>query len=279
LVKGPVAGIFNPENERAFPNSSFPVSVEKFRIMKKVLHGNVEFSTAARSSRLRAAIVTQAISAFFLMRVITVCICVVLPARSFGQEAVDYKKVVTARSEKIVHTLGITDSIQLRIVLNEIIHQYIHLNTVHEENKQVIAGIKAGAGTAAEKAASVKQQEDKKAAALAKLHQSFIIHLKQNLKEGQLEQVKNGMTYSVLPVTYTAYQDMLPALTTPQKEQIYAWLVEARELAMDEGSSDDKHKVFGKYKGRINNYLSAAGYDLKKETAAWQQRIKEKQTK
>lgn len=57
---------------------------------------------------------------------------------------------------------------------------------------------------------------------------------------------------------------MYPDLTGPQKKQIMAWLVEARELAMDGGSSKEKHAVFGKYKGRINNYLSAAGYDAKK---------------
>ena len=33
-----------------------------------------------------------------------------------------------------------------------------------------------------------------------------------------------------------------------------------------------KHAWFGKYKGRINNYLSAAGYDLKKEGEDWQKR-------
>ncbi|WP_295119492.1 DUF3826 domain-containing protein [uncultured Chitinophaga sp.] len=245
--------------------------------MKKVSHGKTGFSTAARLPRRRAAVVTRALSSFFLISILIGCFSVIFPVRSWGQEAADYKKVVATRSEKIVSTLGINDSAQAKKVLNEIIHQYINLNTVHEENKQVIAGIKAGTGTGEEKARSVKQQEEKKAAALAKLHQSFIIHLKQNLNEQQLEQVKNGMTYSVLPVTYTAYQDMLPGLTAPQKEQIYAWLIEARELAMDEGSSDDKHKMFGKYKGRINNYLSAAGYDLKKETAAWQQRTKEKQ--
>jgi hypothetical protein len=43
-----------------------------------------------------------------------------------------------------------------------------------------------------------------------------------------------------------------------------AWLVEAREIAMDCGSSEEKHYWFGKYKGKINNYLSAEGYDLKK---------------
>jgi hypothetical protein len=66
---------------------------------------------------------------------------------------------------------------------------------------------------------------------------------------------------------------MLQNLTPEQKEKMYNWLVEARELAMDEGSSDAKHAVFGKYKGRINNYLSAAGYDMKKEGEDWAKRI------
>jgi hypothetical protein len=72
---------------------------------------------------------------------------------------------------------------------------------------------------------------------------------------------------------------MIPTLTTEQKEKISNWLKEARELAMDEGSSEDKHKVFGKFKGRINNYLSAEGYDMKKEEKAWQERLKEKKQK
>ncbi|MFM2327692.1 MAG: hypothetical protein RIR31_1894, partial [Bacteroidota bacterium] len=71
-----------------------------------------------------------------------------------------------------------------------------------------------------------------------------------------------------------AYMDMLQNLTSAQKDKMYNWLLEARELAMDEGSSDKKHEVFGKYKGKINNYLSAAGYDMKKEGEDWAKRIK-----
>jgi hypothetical protein len=87
------------------------------------------------------------------------------------------------------------------------------------------------------------------------------------------------MTYGVLQVTYKAYQDMLPGLTSEQKKQILAWLTEARELAMDAESSEKKHAVFGKYKGRINNYLSAAGIDMKKAEADWQQRLRERKEK
>src|SRR5438132_546800 len=62
-----------------------------------------------------------------------------------------------------------------------------------------------------------------------------------------------------------------------KKKKIYDWLVEAREHAMDAESSDKKHAWFGKYKGRINNYLSAAGYDMNKEGKEWQARIKAQQ--
>jgi hypothetical protein len=109
------------------------------------------------------------------------------------------------------------------------------------------------------------------------LHKRFIAKLQRTLTDEQIEKIKDGMTYRVMPVTYTAYLDMIPALTAEQKEKIYNWLREARELAMDEGSSEDKHKVFGKYKGRINNYLSSQGYDMKAEEKAWQQRIKDRE--
>jgi hypothetical protein len=71
---------------------------------------------------------------------------------------------------------------------------------------------------------------------------------------------------------------MILTLTEEQKKQIYTYLVEAREHAIDAESSDKKHAMFGKYKGKINNYLSAAGYDMKKEGDEWQKRIKEKET-
>lgn len=66
---------------------------------------------------------------------------------------------------------------------------------------------------------------------------------------------------------------MIPSLTDEEKAQILAWLEEARELAVDAESSNKKHGVFGKYKGRINNYLSKRGYDLKAEREGWYKRI------
>jgi hypothetical protein len=195
------------------------------------------------------------------------------------QKAAEYKKTITERSAKIVNTLGISDSDKFNKVVETIAGQYFNLNTIHDNTKATIASIKGQSLEQAKADQMISTQQEKKAESLKQQHSAFIAQLKKQLSDDQIEKVKNGMTYNVLNVTYTAYQDMIPTLTEEQKKKIYNWLLEARELAMDEGSSDDKHKMFGKYKGRINNYLSAEGYDMKKEEKGWQERLKEKRAK
>ena len=71
---------------------------------------------------------------------------------------------------------------------------------------------------------------------------------------------------------------MAEQIVEKDPETARAMLTEAREHAMDASTSEEKHKWFGKYKGRINNYLSAAGYDLKqaeKDLAARQESAKQ----
>ena len=206
---------------------------------------------------------------------------VLLSINIYGQgnndkQQTDYKNAIKERSAKIINTLGITDSGKYNAVLDELMNQYFGLNTIHEQNKTAIAEIKKKSLSKEEAEQAIKKQEEKKSSLLLQQHATFIAHLKENLTEDQLEKVKDGMTYRVFPITYTAYQDMLTNLTTEQKSQIFSWLKEARELAMDAESSDKKHQVFGKYKGKINNYLSAAGYNMKKEGEEWQKRIKER---
>lgn len=184
-----------------------------------------------------------------------------------------YVRVITERTAKIVNTLFVNDSVQYKKVHQQLTQQYLQLNTIQDGSKAAIAAIKAKLLSKEETDAAIKAEEDRKALALKQLHDGFIAQLKTSLSTDQIEKVKDGMTYRILPVTWTAYLDMIPRLTQEQKDKMYGWLVEARELAMDEGSSEKKHAVFGKYKGRINNYLSAAGYDMKKEGEDWQKRI------
>jgi hypothetical protein len=193
-----------------------------------------------------------------------------------------YQKVLLERSAKIVATLEIPDTDLSNKVTRQIAEQYLQLNTIHDKSKETVAAIKAKNLSRQETDAAIKAAVDKKNIELKQLHNHFITLLQKHLSAGQVEKVKDGMTYRVLPVTWAAYMDMLQNLTPEQKDKMYSWLVEARELAMDEGSSDAKHAVFGKYKGRINNYLSAEGYNMKKEGEEWARRIeaakKEKKT-
>ena len=185
-----------------------------------------------------------------------------------------YTNIITERAGKIVSTLKIADSAKAVRVRNIIADQYRNLNEIYKTRDAQLnaAKVKASADNAAAKTSANAIQEETKTQ-LDKLHGSYIKKLSAALNPIQVEQVKDGMTYGVVQVTYKGYQAMIPTLTEEQKKQILTWLVEARELAMDAESSDKKHAWFGKYKGRINNYLSAAGYDLNKLSEDWHKRI------
>lgn len=188
-----------------------------------------------------------------------------------------YVKMITERSAKIVANLGITDAKKTEKVTVIIRDQYsdlndiyaardIHVKTIREKNKD----------NKVERDSALAKDSRVVETSLAKLHKKYISKLSAQLTNEQVDLVKNGMTYNVLPITYKAYQEEILTLTDEQKKQILVWLTEAREHAMDAESSDKKHAWFGKYKGRINNYLSAAGYDLKKEGIEWEKRRKAK---
>jgi Protein of unknown function (DUF3826) len=197
-----------------------------------------------------------------------------------AEEQANYTKVITDRAGKIVNVLNISDSVKYKHVRDIIVDQYRTLGTIHDTRNAQVAVI----NDAKKQPGADKVAEDAKIAAidtdvthkLAVLHKEYISKLAKELTPAQIDQVKDEMTYKLVEVTYTAYVDEVLTLTQAQKDKIKAWLVEAREIAIDAESSNKKHDVFGKYKGRINNYLSAQGYDMKKEGEEWQKRLKEK---
>lgn len=194
---------------------------------------------------------------------------------SLRQEDPAYTRTITQRSEKIVATLGLPDSAAFYRVRAVITSQYRNLNDIYTERDAQVKAVKAD--TTLDKtvaAQKIKIAGDTAFARTGRLHTLYLAALSKELNAQQVEKVKDGMTYGVLPITYKAYQDELPNLTDGQKAQLLAWLTEAREYAMDAESSEKKHAWFGKYKGRINNYLSAAGYDMKKAGEEWQKRLK-----
>jgi len=190
----------------------------------------------------------------------------------------EYIKVTNERAAKIVEKLALNNKQKETAVTNIIAQQFRDLSKIHDGRDAEIKKVKDNGSLSKEKqnteAEELKSKADKD---IDKLHKAYLKKLGTQLNEAKITEVKDGMTYGVLPITVTAYNDMIPTLTEAHKKYIYDALVEARERAMDGGTSKEKHAWFGKYKGRINNYLSKEGYDLTKEREGWNKRIAEKE--
>lgn len=186
----------------------------------------------------------------------------------------EYWDVVSGRAAKIVTALGLNDTEKDKRIQDLIASQYYRLNGIYDGNDAKIKKMKDSGIADAEldtKREAIKAQQTKDIQAL---HDAYVKVLSEELTKEQVDMVKDGMTYNVAPNTYRAFLDMIPDLTDPQKKFIWDALVEARDHAMDAGSSKEKHGWFGKYKGRINNYLSKEGYDLNTISAEWHERLR-----
>ena len=174
-----------------------------------------------------------------------------------------YLKVVMERAAKIVAKLDIDDTGKAERVRDIIAYQYCDLCSIHETRDKAVEVAGSAKQDAKLTEAGIQAAKDAADAAIYRLHASYLARLSVELSPEQVDGVKDGMTYGVAKGTYDVYLKMCPDLAEEQKKRIKSWLIEARELAMDKGSSKEKHGVFGQYKGKINNYLSAAGYNLK----------------
>lgn len=212
---------------------------------------------------------------FYILLFILINLTSTFAQQQSPSERETYIKVITERASKITTSLAINDVKKAEKVTAIIRDQYSNLNDIYAARDANYKAIKTNNKDNKIQLDTLIAQENRKVeVSLTKLHQKYLKNLATQLNTTQIEKVKDGMTYGVLPLTYRAYQEQLLNLTAAQKSQILIWLTEAREKAMDAESADKKHAMFGKYKGRINNFLSAQGYDLKKEGIEWQKRIK-----
>jgi hypothetical protein len=199
---------------------------------------------------------------------------------SYGQQEGEtpeeaYTRVITGRADKIVDNMSF-DSEQLKIRVRDIIvDHYRFLNNADEKRNADVAKIREEyADNKPFRNAKIDLRKAEQELAVRDHHFAFISELNTIISEEQVAQVKDGLTYGVLPATYNGFLDMIPDLKDEEQEQILIWLTEAREHAIDGGTSREKHGWFGKYKGRINNYLSKRGYNLSKLSKEWEERLK-----
>lgn len=196
----------------------------------------------------------------------------VIYAQNGTADRTAYLKTITERAAKIANGVVANDLSKQEKLTAIIRDQYDHLNDVYQKRDVAVKQAKEMIADKSQRDTAISVANRESAQAVGKLHKAYLKQLSKTLTRNEVDAVKDGMTYGVAPKTYAAYQEELLDLTEVQKQQIWTWLVEAREHAMDAESSDKKHAWFGKYKGRINNYLSAQGYDLKKAGEEWAKR-------
>ncbi len=180
----------------------------------------------------------------------------------------DYERVIAGRADKILATLDLAEAASRDRVREALLDFYRSVSFWHDAHAADRKALRSSQVDAAKEKLAALDAE------LATLRTAFLRRVAADLSPEHVAAIKDGLTFNVLNVTEHAYHDMIPTLTDEQKTKIRDWLVEAREVAISEGSAEAKHAVFGKYKGRINNFLSQQGYDLKQEERGWQDRRK-----
>jgi hypothetical protein len=198
------------------------------------------------------------------------------PATAAADEESAYTRVLEKRADDMLGVLGLDDPARAARVREAVITQYRGLRRLQDTRDANIRAL--GERPDPDKSGPDKRVEaerERSNAAAAALNERFLAALSADLSPEQIEKVKDTMTYNKLRVTHQAYLEMLPDLTPGQQQVVFDTLKEARDKAMYAGSAEEKSDVFNKYKGRINNYLSAQGYDLKLATKQWAERRKQ----
>jgi Spy/CpxP family protein refolding chaperone len=202
-----------------------------------------------------------------MKRNILICLFALLTSATFAagtnstpeQTEANYTKAIEGRTADILKILDLSDTNKIAHVHDLIIAQYRALNAWHDANDAKLKAAKADTNAVAQIQLSLKA-----------IHDQFLSKLAENLTPEQVDAVKDKMTYGKVQFTFKGYMVEYPNLPEAQQQHVLELLKEARELAMDGGSSEEKTAIFNKYKGKINNYLSKAGFESasKKSKAA-----------
>jgi Spy/CpxP family protein refolding chaperone len=190
-----------------------------------------------------------------------------------------YTKALEKRADDVLDVLKLDDKAKADRVRDVIIAEYRGLRALQDIRDERIKLLRGREELAKPDLDSrIKAERELTVASCASLNEKFLAKLAEDLSPEQVDQVKDKMTYNKLQVTFDGYVKMLPDLTADQKKAVREMLTRARDEAVYAGSSEEKSEVFNKYKGRANNYLSSQGYDLKRASKEWSDRLKAEKT-
>lgn len=96
----------------------------------------------------------------------------------------------------------------------------------------------------------------------------------EKLDDAQRLAIKNGLSANHYRINYDAFLNLVPDLTEEQKQYIHEQLADVCDEAILLNSGSAKGELFIDRRGRINNYLSKEGYDLKALSKERNERMK-----
>lgn len=156
----------------------------------------------------------------------------------------DHLVVAEKRTDGIMNELKLEDAEKKARVKQHIVNFIVAIKNVHE----------------AKPALPAEEKQTKLAAAKQALYAGIEA---EKLTDEQQTAIKNGLSANRIRIEYNAFLDLIPQLTDAQKSHIKSELLGAADEAVVLNSGEEKLQLFMKRRGRINNYLSKEGYDLK----------------
>ncbi len=179
------------------------------------------------------------------------------PAKAGASVEAEYERKLDNRCNDILHALALTDTAKAAAVKEILLNHYRALHSWQSSNDKRLEELKkASHAPDATAATAAKAELETLLGTRKELRTAFLAALAKQLTPDQVTLIKDKMTYGKVKLTYTVYCAQNPWFTEEHKAKVLAWLVEAREEAIDGGSSEEKSDIFNKFKGRINNYIS-----------------------
>lgn len=173
-----------------------------------------------------------------------------------------YLETINNRATAAVNAANVTDAEKKAAAIKAVEAHYVGINDIHFDRDAAVSAANGDKD-------AVAKVRAKAAADVAVVHKKFTEDLTALLTAEQCDVVKDKMTYDVRLNTFKVYGEMLPNLTDAQKKMIRETLLAGREEALVAGDANLKHEKFRIAKGKITNYLSAQGYDMKKASEEW----------
>jgi hypothetical protein len=168
-----------------------------------------------------------------------------------AEEWTKYDGTLSGRADEVLKDLALTDASKAEHVKTSVIDYYKFVRGWHDQHDAKTRELERDA-----KANDSKIEDERKD--LTAGHEAFLADLSSILTPAEVEAVKDRLCYRRPTIMYDGFTQQNPWLTAEQKADIKKICDDARDTAMDGGSSTEKHHIMDKYKGRLTNYIARA---------------------